>query len=408
MYFPFFPLGTRWITHKLTALQLLVDKFGLYLQHLQTMSEDKSFKAADRQKFKGWLRKWQQARIPLTACLFIELLSPAKALSLAFQDDEIDIVATVGRIATAKKQLERLERKDFLDLPTVKRFLEKIEERDFAFQYQNVNLPSFEPAKESARRSKNMLLGRIKEAMETRLEVAENRNVVLASTVLNCEGWEKKDEYGEEDLGFADDVIAELYNHFKEPLSKAGLNGTLNDLLDQWHDLLNYTIRYLDPTRTPYLRVWRRIFDSSRRAQWSMVLILVELLFCIPISNAKVERLFSLMNRVKTDCRASLGESSLNHLIRIRMEGPAFQDYDSTPAIQSWLSSAARRPNQKARKQYKSRDSVKKLKVLIDDSSTEESAEEEEEMTPDHDMDAAGEEDDDNVPCLIRELDELD
>ena len=226
-------------------------------------------------------------------------------------------------------------------------------------------------------------------------EVAENRNVVLASTVLNCEGWEKKDEDGEEDLGFADDIIAELYNHFKEPLSKAGLNGTLNDLLDQWHDLLNYTIRYLDPTIT-------------RRVQWSMVLILVELLFCIPISNAKVERLFSLMNRVKTDCRASLGESSLNHLIRIRMEGPAFQDYDSTPAIQSWLSSAARRPNQKARKQYKSRDSVKKSKVLIDDSSTEESAEEEEEMTPDHDMDAVGEEDDDNVPCLIRELDELD
>ena len=33
---------------------------------------------------------------------------------------------------------------------------------------------------------------------------------------------------------------------------------------------------------------------------------LVELIFSIPISNAKVERLFSLMNRVKTDSRAAL------------------------------------------------------------------------------------------------------
>jgi hypothetical protein len=51
-----------------------------------------------------------------------------------------------------------------------------------------------------------------------------------------------------------------------------------------------------------------------------MVLLLVELLLSIPISNAKVERMFSLMNRVKTDFRASLTENTLNNLIRIRME----------------------------------------------------------------------------------------
>ena len=109
IFLVFFLLGTRWISHKLAALQLLVDKFGVYLQHLQSRPEDKSFKSADRQKFKGWLKKWQQARIPLTASLFIELLSPAKALSLAFQEDEIDIVATISHIETAKQQLERLE-----------------------------------------------------------------------------------------------------------------------------------------------------------------------------------------------------------------------------------------------------------------------------------------------------------
>lgn len=122
-----------------------------------------------------------------------------------------------------------------------------------------------------------------------------------------------------------------------------------------------------------------------------MVLLLVELLFSIPISNAKVERLFSLMNRVKTDSRASLGENILNNLIRIRMEGPPLEEFDPTPAIQLWAMSATRRPNQRERRHYKPRESSKRQKVLIDGSSTEESSDTEE-----------GEQ------VLIAELDELE
>lgn len=65
-----------------------------------------------------------------------------------------------------------------------------------------------------------------------------------------------------------------------------------------------------------------------------MVLLLVELQLSIPISNAKVERMFSLMNRVKTDSRAALSEHTLKNLIRIRMEGPPLEEFDPTPAIQ--------------------------------------------------------------------------
>ena len=210
--------GTRWITHKLNALQLMLDKFGIYLQHLQSMSEDKSFKSADRQKFKGWLRKWQQARTPLLACLFLDILSPAKMLSLAFQENVINPVSTIQRLETAKKQLDRLE-------------------------------------------------GKV------------------------C--W------------------------------NSGMTWWLTRY-DNW----------MDPSRTHYLRVWKRIFTSSRKEEWNMVLLLVELLLSIPISNAKVERMFSLMNRVKTDSRAALSEHTLKNLIRIRMEGPPLEEFDPTPAIQ--------------------------------------------------------------------------
>lgn len=187
------------------------------------MSEDRSFKPADRMKFRGWLKQWQQVRIPMLACLFIELLSPAKALSLAFHGDEIDIVFSVANIQTAKKQLRRPQQKDLQDLPTIKRFLEEVQENDGQFQYQNVTLPFFNAPKEFTKHTKTMFLGQIKEAIETRLEVAENKHVLMAATVLNCEGWERRNENGEEDLEFANDCVAELYDHFKEPLSKAVL-----------------------------------------------------------------------------------------------------------------------------------------------------------------------------------------
>ena len=120
----------------------------------------------------------------------------------------------IQHLETAKKQLARLEWKNFEDLPTVKRFLDKIEERDGKFFYQNVALPNFNDAKEFAKVSKPVLLGKIKEAMQTRMEAAENKYVVMAATILNCEGWERKNENGEEDVEFADKYVAAIFDHF--------------------------------------------------------------------------------------------------------------------------------------------------------------------------------------------------
>lgn len=189
------------------------------------MSEDNSFKAVDRQKFKGWLKKWMNARIPLHIALFIEILSPAKALSLAFQSEDIDIVSSISKIEAAKKQLKRLGRVDAHDLPTVKRFIDKVEEIGGKFTYQNVTLHSFPTAKESLHQMKGEILANVTSSLENRLEMSENQFVLSASTILNCEGWERYDENSEEDIAFADDDLTSLYDHFKIPLVNAGLTG---------------------------------------------------------------------------------------------------------------------------------------------------------------------------------------
>jgi hypothetical protein len=66
---------------------------------------------------------------------------------LAFQDEEIDVVTSITRIENAKKQLERIEKKEVKALPTVKRFLDKVEEDDGKFYYQTLQCIPSKPLK---------------------------------------------------------------------------------------------------------------------------------------------------------------------------------------------------------------------------------------------------------------------
>ena len=48
----------------------------------------------------------------------------------------------------------------------------------------------------------------------------------------------------------------------------------------------------------------------------------IKLCFCIPFSNAKVERFFNFMKIIKTDWASQFGAKNLTSLFRIRTEGP--------------------------------------------------------------------------------------
>ena len=107
------------------ALDLIIDKYGLLMQHLENLSKVKSYPAKERQTFKGWYNKWMKARIPLLACVSVEVLALAGILSKAFQSENIDVVTTDSLLSQCKLQLQRIEQKPFEGLPTVHRFLVK-------------------------------------------------------------------------------------------------------------------------------------------------------------------------------------------------------------------------------------------------------------------------------------------
>lgn len=103
-----------------------LEKFGLFIQHLETLSCDTSVKSSDQSKLKGFLRKWKSGKLFDYSCFFVDLLQPAAVLSQMFQAEDVDAVA----MSTVRKQLDSLQEKEVHKLQTVKHSLDKVENEE--------------------------------------------------------------------------------------------------------------------------------------------------------------------------------------------------------------------------------------------------------------------------------------
>jgi hypothetical protein len=62
----------------------------------------------------------------------------------------------------------------------------------------------------------------------------------------------------------------------------------------------------------------------------------IKVSLCIPVTSAEAERVFSTMNRIKDESRASLGHRMLENLVLVSRHGPALQDYPFDRALYRW------------------------------------------------------------------------
>ena len=125
-------IGTRWIDHRIRAMQRLVDKFELYCQHLQhAIPEVKSSK--DRAVLQGKFDKLVDAKFLLCSAFFIDVLSAAKKFSLFTQKSDVNIISIVDNVEATKRSYEKLSRKfttnggAVFTLPTLNSIITEVE-----------------------------------------------------------------------------------------------------------------------------------------------------------------------------------------------------------------------------------------------------------------------------------------
>ena len=101
--------GTRWIDHHIQAMEKLVNKFGLYMQHIQNIITDTT-KQLDRAKLQGKFNKLTESKVILRAAFLLDILAEAKIFSLCTQKADnniIDITDTAQSTQCHYNQLKK-------------------------------------------------------------------------------------------------------------------------------------------------------------------------------------------------------------------------------------------------------------------------------------------------------------
>lgn len=122
--------GTRFISHKVSAMARIIDKYGVYCNHLTSMSEDTSFTLSDRAKLSGYAKLWTESKVLIGCAYFFDVLKPCSELCKVLQRDEVCIVRAVEVLMKVKKDLDRKKTVVFEDLPTVKKVIERVKSED--------------------------------------------------------------------------------------------------------------------------------------------------------------------------------------------------------------------------------------------------------------------------------------
>ena len=342
--------GSRWVTHKQNAMKRVISKFGAYTNHLAALSEDKSVRPADRAKLKGYYSKWTDAKYLFGCALFIDLLSPCTTFSKCMQSDEVDILGALNALLKTLRETEKLAAKPLDQWPTYAATLAKCtcEEGDTVYQCQK--LQRYPEALSYYSSKYKEYCSAVSEHIKSRLSWSDLQLMRDIIFVLSSHGWEKAVEE-EDDLAAIDRIV----ERFATPL--LGAEADTNAIKGEFANMIEYAVQYMAIATLDYHSVWWRLFHAPNSAEWSNVLILAELLFSLPASNGKLERVFSTLATIKTDKRSRLNNESLDDLLLLNSTRIPITSFDPDPSIDLWWSAKARRPSQRERKEYRPRSS---------------------------------------------------
>ena len=151
---------------------------------------------------------------------------------------------------------------------------------------------------------------------------------------LDTQSWVKNADTEADDLSEIVAAVEYITSHFREPLEVVSAN--LASIQDEVEEVVDYARKYLSIQSESYQKIWYKLHISPDASKWPNVLVLAELLFSLPFSNGRVERIFSSMKIIKTDRRTNLHTNTLSDLLEIQVEGPSLQNFSSEEAVRLW------------------------------------------------------------------------
>ena len=149
--------GTRWVDHKSKAMKRILEKYGVFIAHLENVASEKSYSKKERARISGYVKEWKSSKVLVNLCFYIDILEPIRKLSLTFQGDKVDTVKAAQAIKKVDHDLEKLAQRRFSDFPHFKETVRKVtyeEEDENKVVYQNITLTKWDEEVEKVKRKK--------------------------------------------------------------------------------------------------------------------------------------------------------------------------------------------------------------------------------------------------------------
>ena len=174
------------------AMKRILSQYGVYTNHLASLSQDTTLKSTDRAKIVGYYNKWTNAKYLLGCVLFIDLLTPRAILCKVMQNDQLDILEALSAVLMALKETGILCTMDIGTWPAYALTLGKCENKNGKVLYQCQDLKNFSAAKSYYESHYKRYCSQIADSIKARLSwsnLQQFRDIIF---VLATQGWKKK------------------------------------------------------------------------------------------------------------------------------------------------------------------------------------------------------------------------
>ena len=262
----------------------------------------------------------------------------------------MDILGALNALLKTLKETDKLASKPLEQWPTYAATLAKCTDEEGHKVYQCQKLKKYSEALTYYSSKFEGYCSGVSNQIKSRLSWSDLQLMRDIIFMLSLHGWDKLLEE-DDDLT----AIDRLVERFSTPLQGAEVNTGV--IKEEFAGMIEYAVQYIAIASLEYHSVWWRLFHAPNSAEWSNVLVLAELLFSLPASNGKLERVFSTHGTIKVDKRSRLTNQSLDDLLLLNSAKIPVADFHPDPSIDLWWSAKSRRPSQKERKEYRPRGS---------------------------------------------------
>lgn len=344
--------GTRWVQHKARASKSLLQSYGIIMNHLESLASDPATAAStDKAKVKGYIKKMKSTSFVLHLIFFEAILNPVSKLSVSLQSDSLDLLHAQSLLHEFYAMCDSLlalpeegQDESGIDLSAISTQLNDLVRSGLLdtgeLTFKDIQLSDIGSGIRQFSNKVKQYITDILRCVKSRCEdLNVNKSIFSCLKLLDFTLYPNEDndvlrKYGLDELNI-------FLKHFHTLLAKKDIN---ND--DVIREFQIFKVFWQSNLRTLSVdQVLKSVTTGSRCHLFSSLKHVFLILRVFPASNAKVERSFSMMNIIKTDWRNQLSESTMDSLMRIKIDGPAPTDFCADNLVHEFFSMCKRRPS---------------------------------------------------------------